>query len=83
VVFRCRPPGLQGAAIDHLNQRIVDAINTSGAAYISHTRVRDVFAIRIAIGNLHTTEDDLRAVWELVQDKAAQLTEVDASAGPV
>jgi hypothetical protein len=45
--------------------------------------VRDVFAIRIAIGNLHTTEDDLRAVWELVQDKAAQLIEVGASAGPV
>ena len=36
--------------------------------------VGDDFALRIAIGNLRTTRDDVRAVYELVRSKARSQT---------
>jgi aromatic-L-amino-acid/L-tryptophan decarboxylase len=60
VVFRHR-------AGDAANERIHDDVNRSGEALISHTDVRGVYALRIAIGNLRTTLDDVRVAWELIQ----------------
>jgi aromatic-L-amino-acid/L-tryptophan decarboxylase len=60
VVFRHR-------AGDAVNERIHDEVNGSGQALISHTDVRGVYALRIAIGNLRTTLEDVRATWELIK----------------
>jgi aromatic-L-amino-acid decarboxylase len=60
VVFRHRSD-------DATNERIHDQINRSGEALISHTDVRGRYALRIAIGNLRTTLDDVRATWELIR----------------
>ena len=63
VVFRYRSG-------DADNQRIHDAVNASGEAFISHTDVRGRYALRIAIGNLRTELDDVRAAWELIRKSA-------------
>jgi glutamate/tyrosine decarboxylase-like PLP-dependent enzyme len=55
---------------DALNERIHDSVNASGEAFISHTDVRGRYALRIAIGNLRTTLEDVRATWELIQELA-------------
>ena len=60
VVFRHR-------AGDAANERIHDVVNASGEAFISHTDVRGRYALRVAIGNLRTQLDDVRAVWELIR----------------
>ena len=60
VVFRHR-------AGDAVNERIHDDVNRSGEALISHTDVRGVYALRIAIGNLRTTLDDVRVAWDLIK----------------
>ena len=64
VVFRHR-------AGDPANERIHDAVNASGEALISHTDVRGRYALRIAIGNLRTTLEDVRATWDLIQRTGA------------
>ena len=56
---------------DSDNERIHEAINASGRALISHADVRGVYALRIAIGNLRTTLEDVRATWELIKSTAA------------
>jgi len=65
VVFRDR-------AGDAINERIHDDVNGSGEALISHTDVRDRYALRIAIGNLRTTLDDVRATWELIKSASSK-----------
>ena len=60
VVFRHRSD-------DAANERIHEAVNGSGEALISHTDVRGRYALRMAIGNLRTTLDDVRTTWELIQ----------------
>jgi aromatic-L-amino-acid decarboxylase len=70
VCFRSTSEGDEGDALDEHNARIVDAVNATGEAFLSTTRLDGRLAIRVAIGNERTTEDDLRAVWTLLREAA-------------
>jgi len=52
--------------IDELNMELMERVNASGEIYFSHTRLDSGIALRIAVGNLGTTEDDLRRCRELL-----------------
>jgi aromatic-L-amino-acid decarboxylase len=65
VVFRHRSD-------DKNNQRINDEVNASGEAFISHTSVRGRYALRMAIGNLRTTLEDVRVAWDLIAKVATK-----------
>lgn len=58
---------------NRMNREIVEAINASGRAYLTHTTLRGVVAIRLGLGNVLTTEEHLRAAWELIQNCSAGL----------
>ncbi len=49
------------------NRRIVEQVNDSGKAYISQTILNGQVVLRIAIGNIGTTWDDVARCWELVR----------------
>jgi len=51
--------GEDSAAIDELNMTLMERVNASGEIYLSHTRLDTGIALRVAIGNLGTTEDDV------------------------
>jgi aromatic-L-amino-acid/L-tryptophan decarboxylase len=68
VVFRQRPAGLAEEELDRWNERLLDRINRTGEAFLSHTRVGGCFALRVAIGNLRTTGEHVARVWELLRD---------------
>jgi aromatic-L-amino-acid decarboxylase len=81
VCFRYRPTALAGSAgepdvaatIDELNVRLMDGINRSGDAFISHTKLKGRMTLRVAIGNLRTTDADLDLVWRVVKEEAGKL----------
>jgi len=52
-----------------LNERILEAVNSTGEIFISHTRLNGCYTLRLAIGNLHTTEMHVRRAWELLQEQ--------------
>jgi aromatic-L-amino-acid/L-tryptophan decarboxylase len=64
VCFRFAPPGLDDAACDRLNERIVESVNASGAAYLTHTELDGRIVMRVGIGNILTTEQHLERVWD-------------------
>lgn len=70
VVFRHRPPGLSEAELDEHNARILERVNATGEIFISHTRVRGHYALRLAVGNLRTTEAHVARAWELIREAA-------------
>ena len=72
VCFRARPAGLDEAALDRLNQAVLDNVNASGEAFLSHTRLHDKLTLRVAIGNIRTREEHVRRVWELLQTALAE-----------
>ena len=67
VCFRLRSNGS-----DEEHQRILDAINQSGEIFLSHTKLDGRFVLRLAIGNLKTTERHVARAWELLNSIAAQ-----------
>lgn len=71
VVFRHAPRGMTDAETDAHNERVMAAVNASGRALLSHTRVRGRLALRLAVGNLRTTESHVRAAWALLRQTAA------------
>jgi aromatic-L-amino-acid/L-tryptophan decarboxylase len=68
VCFRAR--GDDGDDMDRLNERILEAVNGTGEIFISHTRLDGRYALRLAIGNLHTTESHVMRAWDLIQEHA-------------
>jgi aromatic-L-amino-acid decarboxylase len=51
------------------------AVNASGEIFLSHTRLRDRFVIRVAIGNLRTETRHVARAWTLLQAEAARLVD--------
>jgi aromatic-L-amino-acid decarboxylase len=70
VCFRCTDA--TGDAGDRLNEAIVDAVNASGAAYLTHTRLRGRVVMRVGFGNVLTTEHHLRILWAQVLAERAR-----------
>ncbi|MFL5481651.1 MAG: pyridoxal phosphate-dependent decarboxylase family protein [Gemmatimonadaceae bacterium] len=70
VVFRHRPRGMKETELDAHNARILERVLAKREVFISHTRVRGEYGLRIAVGNIHTTEAHVRHAFDLVKDAA-------------
>jgi aromatic-L-amino-acid decarboxylase len=68
VCFRAHPHTIDDEAqLDTLNERTMNHINATGHFFLSHTKLHGKFTIRIAIGNMRTTEKDLQNLWSELQ----------------
>jgi aromatic-L-amino-acid decarboxylase len=76
VCFRARPRAraqTSPAELDVLNEQLLKAVNDSGDVFLSHTRLNNVIALRLAIGNLQTEERHVARAWQLLREHTAQL----------
>ncbi len=53
---------------DDENRAILDRVNTSGKVFLSHTVLNGKYVLRLAIGNLGTTWEDVAQAWELIKN---------------
>ena len=53
---------------DEENAALLERVNATGEAYLSHTVLDGRYVLRLAVGNHRTTEDDVRRAWELLQE---------------
>jgi aromatic-L-amino-acid decarboxylase len=67
VCFRANPKDRDG--LDALNEAIMHGVNASGRALLSHTRLNDKLTLRLSIGNIRTTEQHVRQVWQLLNEQ--------------
>lgn len=72
VCFRARPAAIADdpAALDHFNQQLLERLNASGRIFLSHTKLRGVLALRLAIGHVRTTEPIVSDAWQLIKETA-------------
>jgi len=53
------------------NRRLMDLINASGRAYLTHTALPGVgLVLRMAVGATNTREEHVRATWDLIRETA-------------
>lgn len=72
VCFRARFPGRTPAAADRGNEALMEAVNATGEAYLSHTKLSGRIVLRLAVGNIRTEERHVRRAWDLVREAAAR-----------
>ncbi|MGD8320317.1 MAG: pyridoxal-dependent decarboxylase [Gemmatimonadota bacterium] len=73
VVFRYAPDGVSGTDLDVLNEAIIEGANGTGEIFVGPTRLDGRLVIRLAIGNLKTTEAHLERAWALLREVAARV----------
>ena len=74
VCFRFQPPGMSDGSADLLNERIVEAVNASGDAYLTHTTLRGRRVMRVGVGNVLTAERHLEHAWQRIRDEGERLS---------
>jgi len=60
--------------LDALNEAIMHAVNATGKAFLSHTKLNDQLTLRLSIGNIRTTEKHVKQVWDLLNQQLEQHT---------
>ena len=71
VCFRARFPHATTEQEDRRNQEVMDAVNGTGEAYLSHTKLAGRTVLRLAIGNIRTEERHVRRAFDLLREAAA------------
>ena len=66
VCFRAKPK--DAPHIDEINERLMNTINSTGQAYLSHTKLNGSFTLRLSVGSLRVEERHIKKVWDLLND---------------
>src|ERR1700704_4874951 len=56
---------------DAVNQKIMEALNTSGDLYLTHTKLAGKFTLRVCVGQTNTEERHVEHAWKRIQEEAA------------
>jgi aromatic-L-amino-acid decarboxylase len=68
VCFRAHPGGVdEEADLDALNERLLAAVNATGRAFLSHTRLRGRYVLRLVVSQLRTEERHVDGVRRILQ----------------
>jgi len=59
---------------DLLNERIMHAVNERGEVFLSHTKVRDRYAIRMSVGNIRSRREHVARAWTQLLEAARRFT---------
>ena len=68
VCFRARPSGVEGAALDSLNERINSRVVAGGRFLISSTRLDGRFSLRMCTLGFRTAEADVRELFDALSE---------------
>ncbi|MEE4312270.1 MAG: aminotransferase class V-fold PLP-dependent enzyme [candidate division KSB1 bacterium] len=71
LVFRYAPDGAK-RDLNALNEDLLIAVNRTGDLFLSHTKLHGIYGIRLAIGNIKTTREDIALAWRIIQREAAR-----------
>jgi aromatic-L-amino-acid decarboxylase len=58
---------------DERNQRLLERVNSSGEVFISHAVLDGRFVLRLAVGQMQTSKEDVSCAWEVLNREAGGL----------
>ena len=76
ICFRFNPPSIQNEdKLNEINEDLLEKINNSGKAFLTHTKLKGKFTIRLVIGQTYIQEHHVDKVWNLIRSYAGELIE--------
>lgn len=64
---------VDGATADALNHAILERVNASGEAFLTHTELGGRIGLRVSIGNIRTTREHVARVWALLRAAGSEV----------
>ncbi len=61
------------AGDDERNRLLLERVNASGEIFISHAVLHGRYVLRLAVGQMHTTPEDVARAWEVLRREAARV----------
>ena len=58
---------------DERNRALLDRVNASGEMFISHAVLGGRYVLRLAVGQMRTTQEDVRIAWDVLRREASEL----------
>jgi len=67
VCFRFHPQHIsEKELLNNLNEKLVSSINNTGNAYLTHTKLKGDYVIRVVTGQTKVEESHIDKLWELI-----------------
>lgn len=74
ICFRAHPQGIDDDAdLNRRNEQLMHAVNQTGEVFLSHTKLRGRFVMRLVISHLRVTEAEVKRVCEILHEKQKAL----------
>ena len=64
---------LTSRATNEQNEKLLEAVNNSGQAFLIHTKLEGKMVLRFAVGSPQTRQAHIDAAWELISSEANKL----------
>jgi aromatic-L-amino-acid decarboxylase len=75
ICFRYNPSRHQYSEeeLEEINKKVMHELNRSGEMFLTHTKLKGKFALRLCIGQTNTSREHVEKAWELLQGRASSI----------
>lgn len=74
ICFRYHPEHIHNPEqLNKLNKNLLEALNNTGKIYLTHTKLKEVYTLRLVIGQTDVEQHHVDAAWDLIQTLAHQI----------
>jgi aromatic-L-amino-acid decarboxylase len=70
VCFRYKPSGRSDEELNRLNEELNHRLNDSGKIYLTHTKLKGNYVLRMVTAQTNVTLDHVVKAWELIKRSA-------------
>ncbi|KAA3610748.1 MAG: aminotransferase class V-fold PLP-dependent enzyme [Calditrichaeota bacterium] len=74
ICFRYKPDNINDEdTLNDLNEKLLHKLNDSGKLYLTHTKVKDNYSLRLSIGQTNVEQKHVEQAWQLIQNTSLEL----------
>ncbi|MEZ5199671.1 MAG: aminotransferase class I/II-fold pyridoxal phosphate-dependent enzyme, partial [Bacteroidales bacterium] len=71
ICFRYKPAGItDDNLLNEMNENLLQTLNSTGKVYLSHTKLKGIYTLRMVIGQTQVARKHIVAAWQLIRDVA-------------
>ncbi len=70
VCFRYNPGNFDDLELNSINEKLMERINSSGKAFLTHTKLNGKYTLRVVIGQTYIEERNVLKLWHLIKEMA-------------
>ncbi|UCH15599.1 MAG: aminotransferase class V-fold PLP-dependent enzyme [Bacteroidales bacterium] len=74
ICFRFKPGNItDNEKLNELNLQLLNKINNTGKIYLSHTRLKGIYTLRMATGQTNLEQKHVDQAWKVIQEQSENL----------